>query len=238
MKSNPKNKTRSARATSAAETINNRSLKNRVTTLTTTATATVKNTLLSNNKPTTIQWKPPRKIDEEFIYSGSQLRVDKGCCLAKSTIQDGNSAFGTLEVTKNMKIEWSLKIVQGTQVAIGVLQTPESFHKNAMKLRKMSNSIFCMDGFGYAYFGKDGGVMKGGKYRKYGAPFKAGDFVSILLDMVSNKLQFSKGAKSQGIAFSNIPTGRYRLAVMLPKRMHQVVIENVQLWEVDTAANS
>ncbi|ETO09543.1 hypothetical protein RFI_27833 [Reticulomyxa filosa] len=169
----------------------------------------------------------------QFAFSGTQLRIDSTSCLAKNNIQDGNSAFGSLEVTKDMKVEWTLKVMQGAQVVIGVMQTDESLKKNNTKYRKLLNNIFCTDRSGYGYFGKDGGVMKGGKYRKYGAPYKSGDSVTVLLDMVTNQLQFGKDSKPQGIAFSNIPTGCYRLAVMLPKKMHKVIIEKVQVWEID-----
>lgn len=180
-----------------------------------------------------VKWKEPRPTQDEFVFSGTQLRVEKDSCLAKNSIQDGNSAFGMLEVRKDMKVEWTIKIAQGAQVAVGVMQTDDSLKKNDTKYRKLLNNIFCTDRLGYGYFGKDGGVMKGGKYRKYGASFKAGDIVTVVLDMAINQLEFKKDNKSQGVAFSNIPTGCYRLAVMLPKKMHKVVIQSVQLWDVD-----
>ncbi|ETO18460.1 hypothetical protein RFI_18806 [Reticulomyxa filosa] len=167
------------------------------------------------------------------MYAGTQLRIEGDSCLSKNSIQDGNSALGSLEVTKDMKVGWTLKIMQGTHAAVGVMRTDDSLKKNDAKYRKLLNTIFCTDRLGYGYFGKDGGVMKGGKYRKYGNGYKAGDTVTVLLDMATSQVEFGKGDKSQGIAFSNIPIGSYRLAVMLPKKMHKVVIEKVQVWQVD-----
>ena len=122
-----------------------------------------------------------------------------------------------------------ITIKQGDNISVGVCNISGAIKTS--KNKKLLTSFFSNDINGYGYMGKDGGIQRSGRYKKYGNPFKAGDKISIRLDMNSKTLAFTLNGDDQGIAFKNLPSGDYRLAITLTKKWQKITLSKTTVWD-------
>jgi len=157
------------------------------------------------------------------------MTIDKKTLLANNSLKNGNTAIGTLTFQKNVKIKWEILINQGDGISIGIIALVGDI--NSAKNRKILNSFFGNNVSGYAYIGKDGGIMRSGRYKKYGEKFKKGDIIGVRLNCKKNTLSFTINGNDQGIAYKNLPTAQYRLAVSLPSKWHKCTLKSISVWD-------
>ena len=191
---------------------------------------TLKPSNYGKNGSSNVNWQLRNGSTDIFERSGSKLDVsaNKNSVSAKNDIKDGNSAIGKLTVSQNMKVEWEIKIDQGSRVTVGIINMDR---KSQTAMRKLLNSFFTNDLYGYGYFGNDGGIARNGRFKKYGESYKRGDTVSVVLDLFNKTLSFNKNGEDQGVAFKNIPVGEYRVAIAIPRNRHKITLTKVQIWD-------
>ena len=176
-----------------------------------------------------INWLKRAKVSDKWNTCGSKMTIDKKTLLANNSLKNGNTAIGTLTFQKNVKIKWEILINQGDGISIGIIALVGDI--NSAKNRKILNSFFGNNVSGYAYIGKDGGIMRSGRYKKYGEKFKKGDIIGVRLNCKKNTLSFTINGNDQGIAYKNLPTAQYRLAVSLPSKWHKCTLKSISVWD-------
>merc|ERR1712228_648414 len=168
---------------------------------------------------------------DKWDECGAKLNIEKSSVSTKTNIKDGNSSFGKLSVKGNkMKIEWVVTIKHGDNIAIGICNVIGGLKTN--KNKRLLTQSFTNDIGGYGYMGNDGGIQRSGRYKKYGKKFKAGDKVSIILDMKMKSLSFILNGEDQGVAFKNLPSGEYRLAATFCEKGQKITLNKTNIWDV------
>ena len=174
-------------------------------------------------------WVQREKSKDKWEDCGAKLNIEKSSVSTKTSIKDGNSAFGKLIIKNKMKAKWDISIKQGDNIGVGICNVTGGLKTN--KNKKLLTKSFTTDMMGYGYMGNNGATQKGGKVKKYGEKFKAGDKVSIILDMNAKSLSFLLNGEDQGIAFKNIPSGDYRLAASLCEKMQKITLSKTTIWD-------
>ena len=174
-------------------------------------------------------WVQREKTKDKWEDCGPKLEIEKSSVSTKSSIKDGNSAFGKIVIKNKMKVRWDITIKQGDNIGVGICNTSGGLKTN--KNKKLLTQSFTNDMMGYGYMGNDGGTQRSGRYKKYGEKFKAGDKVSIILDMNAKSLSFVLNGDDQGVAFKNLPSGDYRLAASFFEKMQKITLNKTTIWD-------
>lgn len=79
----------------------------------------------------------------------------------------------------------------------------------------------------WAYIAGNGGkVYNTGRHSSYGAKYKAGDVIGVLLDFDAKTIEFYKNGKSQGIAFKNLVGPVLPIVSMTAKGAEVRIVDN------------
>mmetsp|Transcript_38505 Transcript_38505/g.34062 ORF Transcript_38505/g.34062 Transcript_38505/m.34062 type:complete len:849 (+) Transcript_38505:175-2721(+) len=174
-------------------------------------------------------WVQREKSKDKWEDCGAKLNIEKSSISSKTSIKDGNSAFGKIVIKNKMKAKWDITMKQGDNIGVGVCNVSGGLKTN--KNKKLLTKSFTTDMMGYGYMGNTGATQKGGKVKKYGEKFKSGDKVSIILDMNAKSLSFILNGDDQGVAFKNLPSGDYRLAAALCEKLQKITLSKTTIWD-------
>eukprot|EP01083_Nonionella_stella_P089362 249347_1 len=186
----------------------------------------------SGGKKSKFKWnKRENQSKDKWDGAGGKLVIEKSSVSTKTNIKDGNSCFGKLKVKgNNMKCKWDVTIKQGDNIGVGVCNISGTL--KTAKNKKLLTQSFTNDICGYGYMGNDGGIQRSGRYKKYGQKFKAGDKVSIILDMKQKTLAFELNGDNQGTAFKNLPAGEYRVAATFFEKSQKITLNKTTVWDI------
>jgi len=177
-----------------------------------------------------VNWSKRDDVSKDkWDQSGPKLQIEKSAVSTKANIKDGNSCFGKLVVKNKMKAKWEVTVKQGDNVGIGVCNISGGL---SAKNKKLLTQSFTSDINGYGYMSGDGGCQRSGRHKKYGKPFKAGDKVGVILDTQEKSLSFELNGEDLGVAFKNLPSGEYRVAVSMFEKLQKVILNKVTVWDV------
>eukprot|EP01083_Nonionella_stella_P288803 982725_1 len=172
-----------------------------------------------------IKWVKRKKVNDEWNLVGPRLLKQGSCISCKMDTKSGNSAIGKLKITDNMRVKWECTVQKGKNIKIGILKCDEESDKVML-----TKSIFVSRN-GFGYLGQNGNIQHSNAITaKYGQPFKSGDKVMVRLDMMSKTLSFKVNDMDQGIAFEDLSSAHYKLAVSMNTKNEKIELNKVTIW--------
>ena len=154
-------------------------------------------------------------MNERFSICGSTMKINCDGDIVRATKALRNTAYGTVFIDMNIPLIclWRIKILKYQyekysqyHIFIGISSTN----------REYLNYGYQQSRYNHGSYNTMGCIQKKGmaKPRTFGQSFKENDIISMELNTMNKTLKFYKNDKSQGIAFTNIPTKyKYYLAV-------------------------
>ena len=167
-----------------------------------------------------LKWRCWLNGGENWSINGYQAVRDGECKI------DSWSTMYADPVIKTGKYEWRIKIIEkSTDFGIGLTSNMNNLNKYGIGRNGGD--------FGYFYLSY-GGIMPFDKRnstdypsRKTKVLYKAGDIITVHLDLDEGVIGFSKNDKYLGDAFMDIMRVEYRLAVCVGKKNKKQMIEIV-----------
>jgi len=132
---------------------------------------------------------------------------ENGAVLRASDTKSVMCGFGSVECgEEGRQYHWKVKVLEGSNdVNVGVIWSETA--------KKNKKQMWWLDEMGYAYWGDDGQVYHGAKYKEYGATYGEGDVIDVWLNLKKWNVAFAKNGEKYGKAFKVEKKKSYRLGV-------------------------